>query len=332
MGESVLARNGSKSQSFLSMKESPCVAIVVPCFNEEDVLPDTVTQLSDRLTGLIGKKKITNGSRIYFVDDGSRDKTWELIENFSRHNSFVHGIKLSRNRGHQNALLAGLMTAEGDVIISVDADLQDDPSVMENMVDHYMRGIEVVFGVRSSRTTDTWFKRWSAAAYYRLLKQMGVDIVLNHADYRLMSRRAIDALKEYRETNLFLRGMITELGFSTEVVSYKRSERFAGETKYPLRKMVALALDGVTSFSAVPLRIIAALGVLVFLISLGLSLWAIWVRLFTNQAVPGWASSVLPMYVLGGVQLLSLGIIGEYISKIFSEVKRRPRFIIEKQV
>ena len=314
------------------MNECPSVAIVVPCYNEEEVLPETVARLTELLAGLIDRGKAASASGIYFVDDGSRDRTWEMIEEHSQRNPAVHGIKLSRNRGHQNALLAGLLTADGDAVISLDADLQDDPAIMEDMIGHFVGGKDIVFGVRSSRTTDTILKRWTAEAYYRLLALMGVDIVFNHADYRLMSRRAIEALAEFTETNLFLRGMIAALGFPTAVVTYERSERLAGETEYSVGKMIALALNGITSFSAVPLRIIATVGLLVFLISMALSLWAIWVRLFTDKAIPGWTSSVLPMYVLSGVQLLSLGIIGEYISKIYIETKRRPRYTIEKQV
>ena len=308
------------------------LAIVVPCYNEEEVLPETTRRLTELITALAGHGKISEASRIYFVDDGSRDATWDLIEQYARQNPFVKGIKLAHNRGHQNALMAGLLTAEGEVIISIDADLQDDTAAMEAMIDHFLAGKDIVFGVRSARTTDTLFKRWSAQGYYRFLSWMGVEAIFNHADYRLMSRRAVEALREFSETNIFLRGIIPALGFPSATVTYERSARFAGETKYPFRRMLALAIDGITSFSAVPLRIIAFLGLLVFVFSLMISLWALWVRLFSDQAVPGWASSVLPMYLLGGIQLLSLGIIGEYVAKIYLEAKRRPRFYVEKTV
>ena len=237
---------------------------------------------------------------------------------------------MSRNRGHQNALLAGLLTVKGEAVISVDADLQDDLSAIEEMLDDYAAGHDIVYGVRSSRKTDTFFKSFTATAYYRLLGIMGVEIVYNHADYRLMSRRAIEALKEFGEVNLFLRGIIPQLGFSHTIVYYERAERFAGESKYPLKKMLALAWQGITSFSNVPLQFITHLGLLVSLISFAVTIWAIWVKLFTEVAIPGWASTVLPIYFLGGIQLLCLGIIGEYLAKIYTETKRRPRYVIEK--
>ena len=306
------------------------VSIVVPCYNEEAVLSETTRQLADLLQQLIIEGKITSNSRVYYIDDGSRDRTWELIESLSETREFVRGIKLSRNRGHQNALLAGLLTAEGEVIISVDADLQDDLSAIRKMIEFYAAGYDIVYGVRSSRKTDTFFKSFTAKAYYRLLSLMGVEIIYNHADYRLMSRRVIHAMKEFGEVNLFLRGIIPQLGFSHAIVYYDRADRFAGESKYPLRKMLALAWQGITSFSDLPLQFITHLGLLVSLISFVVTAWAVWIRLFTEEAIPGWASTVLPIYFLGGIQLLCLGIIGEYLAKVYTETKRRPRYIIEK--
>jgi glycosyltransferase involved in cell wall biosynthesis len=306
------------------------LSIVVPCYNEEAVLPETIQQLTELLQHLIDKGKITSDSCVYYVDDGSRDRTWDLIETFAKTNPFVRGVKLSRNRGHQNALLAGLLTVKGEAVISVDADLQDDLSAIEEMLDDYAAGHDIVYGVRSSRKTDTFFKSFTAIAYYRLLAVMGVEIIYNHADFLLMSRRVIDALKEFGEVNLFLRGIIPQLGFSHNIVYYERADRFAGESKYPLKKMLSLAWQGITSFSDVPLQVITGLGLLVSLISFAVTIWAIWIKLFTEGAIPGWASTVLPIYFLGGIQLLCLGIIGEYLAKIYTETKRRPRYIIEK--
>lgn len=306
------------------------ISIVIPCYNEEAVLLETTSQLADLFHSLIGENKITPNSRVYYVDDGSRDNTWNLIESLSKDHGFIHGIKLSRNRGHQNALLAGLLTAEGEVIISVDADLQDDLSAIKKMLESYAAGYEIVYGVRDSRKTDTFFKSFTATAYYYLLNALGVEIVFNHADYRLMSRRAIEALREFGEVNLFLRAIIPQLGFSHALVYYDRAERYAGESKYPLKKMLSFAWQGITSFSDLPLRLITSLGLLVSLISFLITIWAIAVRLFTQDAIPGWASTVLPIYFLGGIQLLCLGIIGEYLAKIYSETKRRPRYIIDK--
>jgi glycosyltransferase involved in cell wall biosynthesis len=308
------------------------VSIVVPCYNEEAVLAETTRQLADLLRKLIAAGKITPDSRVYYVDDGSSDSTWSVIEDLAEVHEFVHGIKLSRNRGHQNALLSGLLTAEGEVIISVDADLQDDLSAIEQMMELYCAGYDIVYGVRASRDTDTLFKSFSAIAYYKLLNMMGVEIIHNHADYRLLSRRVIEALKEFGEVNLFLRAIIPQLGFSYALVSYDRAERFAGESKYPLKKMLAFAWEGITSFSDMPLRLITGLGLLVSMVSLLLTIWVIVIRLFTDQAIPGWSSTVLPIYFLGGVQLLCFGIMGEYLAKIYAETKRRPRYIIEKMI
>lgn len=304
------------------------LAIVVPCYNEEAVLHDTVRRLLGLLSRLCEKAKIAAGS-LYLVDDGSKDRTWPIIERWSAEDGRVVGIKLSRNCGHQNALLAGLFTADGDALISIDADLQDDIAVIERMIDDFRRGIDVVYGVRQRRDMDTWFKRFSAESFYRLLSMLGVQVVQNHADFRLMSRRAVDALKGFREVNLFLRGIVPLVGLPSSMLYYDRSERSAGESKYSLWKMLSLALGAVTAFSVAPLRIITGLGICVFVGSMLLSLWVLAVRLFTDEAVPGWASTVLPIYLIGGLQILCLGIIGEYLGRIYSEVKARPRYIIE---
>ena len=307
------------------------LAIVVPCYNEEQVLPETCRRLDALLRRLIDDRRIDVRSRVWFVDDGSRDRTWSMIHEASiAPGSLVCGIKLSRNCGHQAALMAGLMTAAGDVLISVDADLQDDLDAIPKMLDEYRAGSEIVYGVRSRRDSDTFFKRFTAEGYYALLRRLGVEVVFNHADYRLMSRRAVESLREFPECNVFLRGLIPQLGFRATQVEYARGERFAGESKYPLRKMLALAWQGVTSFTAAPLRAITTLGMLVSLVSMCLGFWALWVRLFTNEAVPGWASIVIPLFLLSGVQLLSLGVIGEYVAKVFMETKRRPMYFVEQ--
>jgi glycosyltransferase involved in cell wall biosynthesis len=268
---------------------------------------------------------------VWFVDDGSRDTTWSLIRDASAApDSPFRGIKLSRNRGHQIALLAGLMTADGDVLISVDADLQDDLGVIPRMLSEFADGHDIVYGVRAARTTDTWFKRATAEGYYRLLDKLGVEIVFNHADYRLMSRRAIESLRAFPESNVFLRGLVPQLGYPATVVEYDRTERFAGESKYPLRKMLGLAWQGVTSFSAAPLRAITALWLSVSALSLGKGAWALGVRLFTEEAVPGWASIVIPLFLISGVQIHSQGIIGEYLAKVYVESKRRPLYFVDR--
>jgi glycosyltransferase involved in cell wall biosynthesis len=308
----------------------PRVSIVVPCYDEEEALPETALRLTDLLERLRQDGRIAVDSRIMFIDDGSRDRTWQLIEELSRQDGRVGGIKLSRNRGHQNALLAGLFTADGDVLVSVDADLQDDIRIIEDMLKQHAQGAHIVYGVRDNRASDGVFKRASAQGFYRMIRALGVDSVYNHADFRLMSRRAVDALKEFGEVNLFLRGIVPLIGLRSSVVYYARTERVAGVSKYPLRKMLALALDAVTSFSVVPLRMISVLGVLVFLFSAGMGGWTLWVRLFTDRAVPGWTSTLLPIYALGGLQILCVGILGEYMGKVYQETKRRPRYIIEK--
>jgi glycosyltransferase involved in cell wall biosynthesis len=304
--------------------------LIVPCYNEEAVLPETSTRLLDLLDRMILDGTVSEASTVTFVDDGSRDRTWALIEALHRQGTRVRGIKLSRNRGHQNALLAGLLSAPGDVLISLDADLQDDIEAIPRMLDEFRRGAEIVFGVRHKRAVDTFFKRWTAKLYYRVLRAFDVDILPGHADFRLMSRRAIEALRGFQEVNLFLRGIIPLLGFPTAVVEYERHARFAGESKYPLHKMLALAVEGITSFSAAPLKWSTWLGAAVSTTSLGFGVWALFIHMFTNQALPGWTSTVVPMYFLGGIQLLFLGLIGGYVSRIYSETKQRPRFIIER--
>jgi glycosyltransferase involved in cell wall biosynthesis len=308
----------------------PTLGIVVPCYNEQDVLFETNARLVALISQMRAESLISHQSAIFYVDDGSRDKTWEIIEQLSIANLEVCGIRLSRNRGHQNALFCGLMTAPGDVLISVDADLQDDLNVIPEMINNYHEGCDIVYGVRNSRDADTFFKKVTAEGYYKLMRMMEVDIVFNHADYRLLSRRAIAALSEYREVNLFLRGLVPLLGFKNNVVEYDRSERFAGESKYPLRKMLSFAWQGITSFSTAPLRLITAVGVFVSFFSIALTLWGLGASLFTNRVLPGWTSTVVRMYFLGGVQLLSLGVIGEYVAKIYIESKGRPRFHVNE--
>ncbi len=308
------------------------LAIVVPCYNEEEVLPETTKRLLALLDRMAQEGLVGEGTGVYYVDDGSRDRTWSLIESLSQQDPRIHGLKLSRNRGHQAALMAGLMTVEGDALVSIDADLQDDVNVIEAMVRQFIAGYEVVYGVRDSRATDTAFKRNTALAYYGLLRRMGVDLVHNHADFRLMGRRAIEALREYGEVNLFLRGVVPLIGYRATTVKYDRAERFAGVSKYPLRKMLAFALEGITSFSIVPLRLITMVGMLISVLSFAMILFILYGTLVMKAVIPGWASSVVPIYFLGGIQLLSLGIIGEYVSKIYMETKRRPRYFIETQV
>ncbi|HXD07581.1 MAG TPA: glycosyltransferase family 2 protein [Burkholderiaceae bacterium] len=309
-----------------------CLSVVVPCFNEEAVLPETARRLLELLSDLQGRGEVCGGSALYFVDDGSRDATWQVISALADAEPRVHGFKLSRNRGHQNALLAGLFKVPGDVVVTIDADLQDDPEAIRAMLAAHRGGAEVVYGVRRHRTADTFFKRLTAEGYYRLLSALGVEIQFNHADYRLLTRRVIDALAQYGERNLFLRGIVPHLGFDSAVVHYDRAQRHAGETKYPLGKMLAFALEGLTSFSAAPLRAITMFGLCVSVLSFLGALWTLWVRLVSHEGVPGWASTLVPMFFLGGIQLLSLGVIGEYVSKIYMESKGRPRYIIDREV
>lgn len=314
------------------MKNENTLYIVVPCYKEEAVLPETSKRLRAKVESLQAQGKISDKSRVMFVNDGSKDRTWEIICDLHREAPYVFsGVNLSRNRGHQNALLAGLMTAVNyaDMVISMDADLQDDVDAVDAMVDAYHNGFDVVYGVRSSRETDTFFKRFTAESFYKLMKALGVDIVFNHADYRLMSKRALEGLAEFGEVNLFLRGIVPQIGYPWTTVEYERHERFAGESKYPLKKMLSFAFDGITSFSVKPMRMILSLGVVVFTISIVMLLWALISKL-TGSAEAGWTSMMGSIWLIGGIQLLSLGVIGEYIGKIYSESKRRPRFIIER--
>ena len=307
--------------------------IVVPCYNEEEVLPETSRRLGDKLRALMNDGKISPQSRVLFVNDGSKDRTWEIIQNLHRDGRLFCGVDLSRNRGHQNALLAGLMTARGkcDMAVSMDADLQDDVDAIDAMVDKYLDGVDIVYGVRSSRETDTFFKRTTAEAFYRLMDALGAETVFNHADFRLMSRRALDGLARFTEVNLFLRGIVPMIGYRTDVVEYRRGERFAGESKYPLKKMVAFALEGVTSLSVKPLRMITGLGFLVFLVSLGMIAYNL-IRWATGNTITGWASLACSVWLIGGLILLSLGVIGEYLGKLYLESKGRPRFLIQEEL
>lgn len=319
-----------KQPSCLKSRERPSVCLVLPCFNEEEVLPETARRLRELIRQLKDSQSISEESTICFVDDGSMDNTWNIISNLSKMYPEVAGIKLSANRGHQNALFCGLMHCEGDLVISLDVDLQDDINVIPEMINKYKIGNEIVYAVRGSRQSDSFFKRATAETYYHVLNALGVRVVFNHADYRLLSRTALESLRGFREAHLFLRGMVPLLGFKADTVVFERAKRFAGESKYPLRKMLALAWQGVTSFTAFPLRLITGAGLLVSFASMALSMWALSVALLTDKGVPGWASSVIPMYFLGGIQLLGLGVMGEYIAKIYEASKNRPRYIIEE--
>jgi len=306
------------------------ISLVVPCYNEEEVLSHTLKELTGFLSECRDESLVSADSEIIFVDDGSKDHTWSLIIEAAEIFPEVRGVKLSRNRGHQNALLAGLAQASGDFIITIDADLQDDFKVIRDMIIAAENGSDIVLGVRKKRDTDTLFKKYSAIGFYRLMKIMAVDIIHNHADFRGMTRRAVNALFEFKEVNLFLRGLIPELGYPTSIVYYDRKERLAGETKYPLRKMLAFAWQGITSFSTFPLKLVTMTGLVFSAGSLLIVVWALIIRLFTDNTVPGWASTMVPLVFLAGIQLLGLGIIGEYIGKIYLETKRRPRFFVEK--
>lgn len=307
------------------------IYLVVPCYNEEEVLFETASRLKEKIHELIENKIISHKSKITFVDDGSKDNTWSIIEELNNRDKIFSGVKLSRNRGHQNALLAGLITVKDhcDAAISLDADLQDDINVIDKFIEKLKDGCDVVYGVRSERKTDTIFKRTTAQGFYKLMKVLGVDIVYNHADYRLMSKRALDSLEEFKEVNLFLRGIVPLIGYKSDVVLYKRNERFAGESKYPLKKMLSFAFEGITSFSVKPIRLILVVGIMMFLSSLLAILYflIIWMA---GKTVQGWTTVVASIWMLGGIQLLCLGVIGEYIGKIYIESKERPKFIIDK--
>jgi polyisoprenyl-phosphate glycosyltransferase len=306
------------------------LAVVVPCFNEEEVLAPTVRTLLDVLAEMEKAGDISNDAALLLVDDGSTDATWRIIETLAKENPAVRGIKLARNFGHQSAILAGISSCDADAVVTIDADLQDPPQVIGDMVRAYRKGAEIVLGVRNDRSTDTFFKRATAQIYYRFLRLMGADMVFNHADFRLLGRNAVAAVQSFGETQLFLRGVIRLVGFRQEIVHYRRNERQAGKTKYNFARMLALALDGVTSFTAFPLRLITMLGFIVSLLAFLAGIWALTSWLIFANTIQGWTSVVLPMYFLGGIQLLSIGIIGEYLGKNYLESKHRPRFIIEK--
>ncbi len=315
----------------MSAEEASTLYIVVPCYNEEEVLPETARRLKEKMQTLMGRGEISPQSRVLLVNDGSKDGTWELIRQLHRQDGLFSGVDLSRNRGHQNALLAGLMTAmeRCDAAISMDADLQDDIDAVDAMLEKYRQGCDVVYGVRSSRQSDSFFKRFTAEGFYRLMNAMGAESVFNHADYRLLSRRALEGLAQFKEVNLFLRGIVPLVGYTSATVEYRRGERFAGESKYPLKKMLSFAAEGITSMSVRPIRYVSLLGLLIFLVSLGILIYSIiqWAR---GQTVMGWASIMCSIWAVGGLILLSLGVIGEYIGKIYLEAKGRPRFLIRE--
>ncbi len=313
------------------MKKKDILYLVIPCYNEQEVLQETEKRLTEKLNRMISEGLVSEKSRMVFVDDGSKDETWNIIRRMYEQNTLVLGIKSSRNRGHQNTLLEGLMTVkdECDMVVSMDADLQDDIEVLDQFVTQYYEGCDIVYGVRSARKTDTFFKKYTAEGFYKMMGHMGVEIVYNHADYRLMSRRALHALEEFEEVNLFLRGMVPLLGFKSGIVTYERHERFAGESKYPLKKMISFAMDGITSLSVKPIRFISAMGVLLFAVSIILLIYYI-AGYFMGNTVQGWATLVVSIWGIGGLELLAIGIIGEYIGKIYLESKHRPRYIVEE--
>lgn len=305
--------------------------LVIPCYNEQEVLFETAKRLLEKMESLMLRNMISKESKIMFVNDGSKDRTWEMIEQLHQKNPIYQGVKLSRNRGHQNALLGGLMTAKeyADMVISLDADLQDDIDVIDKFIEKYYEGCEIVYGVRSARDTDTFFKRFTAESFYKIINFMGGEVVFNHADYRLMSKRALDEMANYKEVNLFLRGIVPMIGFQTDVVTYERHERFAGESKYPLKKMLGLAVDGITSLSIKPIRFIVVLGMLIFLCSIGMLAYSL-IQHYLGHTSIGWTSLIVSIWAIGGLQLLAIGVIGEYIGKIYLETKERPKYIIEK--
>ncbi len=307
--------------------------LAIPCYNEEEVLPYTSETLKKKMYGLIRADKISDKSRIVFINDGSKDKTWDLIEKYTESDPIFAGIKLSRNKGHQNALLAGLMTVkeECDACISLDADLQDDIDAIDAMLEKYEEGCDIVYGVRNERKTDTFFKKTTAQGFYKLMKLMGADIIYNHADYRLMSKRALYELKNFSEVNLFLRGIVPMIGFRSDSVYYARKEREHGESKYPLKKMISFAVDGITSLSVKPIRMITTLGIFILIASFGMLIYSL-ISYFTGHTEPGWASLIVSLWAIGGLQLFAIGIVGEYIGKIYLETKRRPKFIIDKYI
>ena len=306
---------------------------VIPCYNEQEVLPETSRRLREKMESLIRSGKISEDSRVVYVNDGSRDNTWNMIQELHRENPLFQGINLSKNMGHQNALLAGLLTAKDvcDAAISMDADLQDDINAIDEMVDKFLEGADVVYGVRSKRATDTFFKRFTAESYYKLVNALGAKTVYNHADFRLMSRRALLGLAEFGEVNLFLRGIVPMVGYNTEIVYYERAERFAGESKYPLKKMLSFAIEGITSLSTKPIKMITGLGIFIFFVSIAVLIYSL-VRYFTGHTITGWTTTVISVWAIGGLMMISLGVIGEYVGKIYLETKNRPRFIIESYI
>lgn len=323
-----------KKSSVLKMRRTrkiPLLYIVIPCYNEEEVLEVTTSELNKKMLSLIETKSISKDSKVLYIDDGSKDNTWSIIEKINKKNKLFCGLKLSRNKGHQNALLAGLMTAKelSDITISIDADLQDDIDVIDDMIEEYKKGYEIVYGVRRSRKKDTWFKRFTAETFYKFMYAMGVEIVFNHADCRLMSKIALDGLEKFNEVNLFLRGIVPQIGYKSSSVYYDRRERVAGVSKYPLKKMLKFAIDGITSFSVKPLRLITSIGFIMSLLSFIILVYSIIVKIIGN-AVSGWTFIVCSIWLVSGIQMLSLGVIGEYIGKIYNETKGRPKYIIEK--
>ena len=315
------------------MKKDNILYVVIPCYNEVEVLEETTKQLKIKMEDLIKSKKISNKSKVMYVNDGSKDNTWELIKKINKKEKLFTGITLSRNKGHQNALLAGLMTARNyaDVVISMDADLQDDIDAIDEMLDKYYSGCDIVYGARSKRKTDTWFKRVTAEGFYKFMHLMGVDVVYNHADYRLTSKKVLEEFSEFKEVNLFLRGMFPLVGYKSAIVYYERKERFAGESKYPLKKMLNFAWDGITSFSVKPIRLVLNVGITIFVLSMLMLLYCLIIKL-TGKAVEGWTFIVGSIWLVSGIQMLSIGIVGEYIGKIYSETKRRPRFIVAENL
>lgn len=315
------------------MKKKNILYMVIPCYNEEEVLPETTKRLEKKLSELIKKKVISEKSKVMYVNDGSKDKTWELIKNINKDNPMFTGICLSRNRGHQNALVAGLLTAKeyADVVISMDADLQDDINAIDEMLEKYYDGCDIVYGVRSARKTDTFFKRVTAEGFYKFMQMMGVDVVYNHADYRLTSKKVLNNFQDYKEVNLFLRGIFPLIGYKSDKVYYERAERFAGESKYPLKKMLNFAWDGITSFSVKPLRLICTLGFVILFISIIIMIYSL-VRKLTDNTIDGWTFLNISIWFIGGLQMISLGIIGEYVGKMYNETKARPRFIVAENL
>lgn len=313
------------------MPNSEILYLVVPCYNEQEVLHETTRRLLEKMDNLINQELISTESKILYINDGSKDNTWKIINELHQNNEMVQGLNLARNRGHQNAVLAGLMTAKeyADMVISMDADLQDDINVVDDFVKKYYEGNDIVYGVRSSRKKDTFFKKYTAQVFYKLMLLMGVDLVYNHADYRLMSRRSLNNLEDYREVNLFLRGIVPQIGYKSDIVEYERNERFAGESKYPLKKMLSFAMDGITSFSVKPIRMITTIGFFIFLASIFMAVWSV-IQYFRGVTIHGWTSTMVSIWGIGGLQILAIGIVGEYIGKIYLETKHRPRYIIEK--